>query len=66
MLDDVGVLVVEALGCVAGFCILDALAVVGGGMGVRGIFSLVVDDFAVQYTSKEDANHLLNALQAKI
>ena len=29
------------------------------------IFSLVVDDFAVQYTSKEDADHLLSALQAK-
>ena len=29
------------------------------------IFSLVVDDFAVQYTSKEDADHLLSALRAK-
>ena len=38
MLDDVGVLVVEALGCVAGFCILDALAVVGGDMCVGSIF----------------------------
>ena len=27
------------------------------------LFSLVVDDFAVKYTRKEDAEHLLNALK---
>ena len=27
------------------------------------MFSLVVDDFAVKYTRKEDAEHLLNALK---
>ena len=29
------------------------------------IFTLVVDDFAIKYTSLENAKHLLNALQAK-
>ena len=27
------------------------------------MFSLAVDDFAVKYTRKEDAEHLLNALK---
>ena len=29
------------------------------------IFTLVVDDFVIKYTSLENAKHLLNALQAK-
>ena len=29
------------------------------------IFTLVVHDFAIKYTSLENAKHLLNALQAK-
>ena len=31
----------------------------------KTIFSLVVDDFCVQYFSTEDADHFLNALRAK-
>ena len=29
------------------------------------LFSLLVDDFCVQYSSMEDSNHFLNALRAK-
>ena len=29
------------------------------------IFTLVVDDFAIKYASKQDANHLLQALHAR-
>ena len=29
------------------------------------VFSLVVDDFGVRYTSQDDANHLINALEEK-
>jgi hypothetical protein len=29
------------------------------------IFSLIVDDFLVKYTSKSDADHLVNALKTK-
>ena len=29
------------------------------------LFTLIVDDFAVKYMSKDDANHLLNALRTK-
>ena len=31
----------------------------------KTLFSLVVDDFCVQYSSTEDADHFLNALRAK-
>ena len=31
----------------------------------KTIFSLVVDDFCIQYSSTEDADHFLNALRAK-
>jgi hypothetical protein len=30
----------------------------------RTTFTLVVDDFGVQYFSKEDANHLINSIEA--
>ena len=31
----------------------------------KTLFSLVVDDFCVQYSSSEDADHFLNALRSK-